>query len=99
MASCEHAVHPPAQIAGVALHAVTATKNPVTPAAFFLDAVIVADRPDFPVAAPPFAVDPFWSVTCHDIESTSAPLEAARRLVGQQRDHTGQRFRPREQSD
>ena len=66
--------------------AVAAPEYPETAACLILDAVIVPYRPSLGVAAPPFAVDPLGSIAGHDLVRLASPLEAPRRLIGEQRD-------------
>src|SRR3546814_3448702 len=88
--SSECSVHEPAHRAGRRMDAVAEAEEPVTPTAFGLDLIIVADaQGDFALdaaVAPPFAMEPFGTIALRHPVAFAAPDEHAGSIVGEERD-------------
>ena len=81
-ASAEEPVQPPAEIAGLRLFAIAASKDPEAVPSLVFKLEIVAHRIAFAVASPPFAEDPLRTVSAPDTVADAAPTEGDWRLVG-----------------
>src|SRR3546814_13239367 len=88
--SSECSVHEPAHRAGRRMDAVAEAEEPVTPTAFGLDLIIVADaQGGFALdaaVAPPFAMEPFGTIALRHPVAFAAPDEHAGSIVGEDRD-------------